>query len=316
MRLSCRCSSPAPLPWAHITNLGWISSQVASQNFSFRYNNKENAHILAEENPGMRIKVPKWAVALLIGALLLAGGVLLGSFVGHAPRYNQPSHETSAETNPGTKNRENRSEFWQWFTAEEWTAIFTLCGAAFTFFLGIGTLGLWVTTRKGIRTQIRDTRILQRAYISVEPLGIAPFVSGHDKLSCDAGMRNVGHLPASNVRWSFEVMYSSNRDEKIPTPKPSDPTDGPLVIPPGTVIRKGVGPALNKAEFEQARDYGDGENRWLYMWGRVTYEDGFGKRRFTDFCHRYNLFAAGGSLKIDPRHARYHQDGNKTDESE
>jgi hypothetical protein len=50
------------------------------------------------------------------------------------------------------------------------------------------------------------------------------------------------------------------------------------------------------------------------MWGRVTYRDGFNRKRFTDFCHRYKLYAAKGGISISVEHARFHEHGNHTDE--
>jgi hypothetical protein len=57
--------------------------------------------------------------------------------------------------------------------------------------------------------------------------------------------------------------------------------------------------------------------KYLYVWGRVTYADGFGERRFVDFCHRYNTemkeTPPGGGYRIRTEHARYHDFGNRAD---
>ena len=62
---------------------------------------------------------------------------------------------------------------------------------------------------------------------------------------------------------------------------------------------------------------GEPSNEFIYVWGRVTYLDGFGKRRFTNFCHRYNTgarkFAEGGRYFIPEEDARYHDYGNGAD---
>jgi hypothetical protein len=58
-----------------------------------------------------------------------------------------------------------------------------------------------------------------------------------------------------------------------------------------------------------------GEN-WLYVWGRVEYDDGFGSARFTQFCHRYNMSGAELGLVsegIPIWNARYHVHGNDAD---
>ena len=59
---------------------------------------------------------------------------------------------------------------------------------------------------------------------------------------------------------------------------------------------------------------GDLQERWLYVWGEVTYTDGFNKPRSTKFCHRYNnqnIEPDGkGRLWVPPEDARYHDHGN------
>jgi hypothetical protein len=53
--------------------------------------------------------------------------------------------------------------------------------------------------------------------------------------------------------------------------------------------------------------------KWLYVWGSCVYMDGFGKRRFANFCHRYNW----DSKKMSPdgylivaEDGRHHEFGN------
>lgn len=74
--------------------------------------------------------------------------------------------------------------------AELWTAIATIAIAFFTYTLKRSTDKLWKATRNTALAQERDTKILQRAYIATEPLGIEPFISE------DAGEKQiVGHTP-------------------------------------------------------------------------------------------------------------------------
>jgi hypothetical protein len=77
-------------------------------------------------------------------------------------------------------------------------------------------------------------------------------------------------------------------------------------LPIGTTFvrgSKGIGPPSEK---------------FIYVWGRVTYLDGLsGKRRFTNFCHRYNAARKdpqlGGGYLILKKRARYHDYGNDAD---
>ena len=56
-----------------------------------------------------------------------------------------------------------------------------------------------------------------------------------------------------------------------------------------------------------------GEHRFLYVWGRIKYTDGFDQERFTAFCHRYNWRRrkeANGRFRIARKYGRYHVRGN------
>jgi hypothetical protein len=174
------------------------------------------------------------------------------------------------------------------------TALSTVAIGTFTIVLAI--IGIY---------QITDGRITQRAYLSVEPLGVHPWrektkieVVGH------IGIRNVGRLPANQVCWFVDSQFSS--DETFQPPGPGG-LDGPIVVPPGSTARQG-GP--HKPDS-------DGST-FFYVWGIVEYSDGFRKRRWTKFCHRYNCAAfedaRGDGRKIDAIYGRYHQNGNSTDE--
>src|SRR5262245_33862566 len=78
----------------------------------------------------------------------------------------------------------------------------TICDpiAVFTAVLALSTIGLWIVTGFGIRVQARDTRILQRAYLSVVPLGLHPFRLDN-RIGCNIGIKNSGNLPAREVSW-------------------------------------------------------------------------------------------------------------------
>ena len=103
-----------------------------------------------------------------------------------------------------------------------------------------------VLTWVGIQ-QINQTKILQRAYLSVVPLGIKRFRSGQAFFSCDIGIRNVGHLPAINVRWSIDRVFNDDRFFNGLEIK-ENRFQGSNVIPPGTESIKG-GERIESASF-------------------------------------------------------------------
>jgi hypothetical protein len=161
--------------------------------------------------------------------------------------------------------------------------------------------------------QIRDARIVQRAFISVEPGGIRPFKGDDDRIACDIIIRNAGNLPARKVAWFIDKKYSENPAEKdFPIAAITNQMLGDIVLAPKGKIRKGSIPS-DKQTFDTYRNNAQPDRAWLFVWGRVSYHDGFRAGRHTDFCHRYNLRGARG-FAIKRKNGRYHEYGNRTDE--
>ena len=159
--------------------------------------------------------------------------------------------------------------------------------------------------------QASKTRILHRAYVSVFPRGIAPFISGNEMLSCDTAFHNGGNLPARKVRWFIDRKFST--DAHLDDFPIGSDLSGSNIIPAKAEMTKGT-KAIDAAELDSFKKGGGGKNRWLYVWGRVAYSDGFGRDRHTDFCFRYNL-ASIKDWKIAAETARQHEYGNRTDEA-
>ena len=158
------------------------------------------------------------------------------------------------------------------------------------------------------REQASQTRILERAYLGVTSLGVTRFASG-PSFSCDIGIKNVGHLPARHVTWFIDRRFAHERFLKS-LPIKESAFQGDNVISPGTEMRKG-GKAIESPAFYAGAKRPSPS--WLYVWGEVRYEDGFGKGRFTKFCFRYNMTGARtGTLEdgIPEKNARYHVHGN------
>jgi hypothetical protein len=203
-------------------------------------------------------------------------------------------------------------------------AYFTLWLVAFTGVLAVSTIGLWAVTAWGVRNQRRDTEILQRAYLNVEPGGIAPYTSPTASYNPDfrvvahIRIRNTGNLPARHVRYHLNTEFSPNPEwseerfaqldwsedyfrERGELTNAVGPT-GNNVIPAGSTMNQG-GPT----RFLQ-------DKGWVYVWGIVTYDDGFAVCRVTRFCHRYNCkrFAADGDgmRRIKPKYGRHYDRGN------
>ena len=151
-----------------------------------------------------------------------------------------------------------------------------------------GTNWLVTTTR-------RDSRILQRAYVVVEPLGVHLMPNGGELIG-HVGIKNAGRLPARKVSW-FVNMHASESGEERDSLFPFDRLKGNIVIAPGSVATRDSAKAVPMQSLTEISGAGDGADKeherptYLYVWGAVRYDDGFRKMRTTRFCHRYNWAA-------------------------
>lgn len=209
-------------------------------------------------------------------------------------------------------------EFWDRAACDP-VAYFTGWLVAFTGVLAFSTIGLWVATGSAARNQTRDTRILQRAYIAVDGGGIFPLDT---KSIAHVGVKNVGNLPAREVSWF--ISYAVDPDGRR-SYFPIDETHfyGRNVVPPGTEMKRSQNCTLDPRDI-MAFESGASS---FYVWGEVRYLDGFGQKRFTRFCHRYNRtglvqhltnFAGSTaqtvvSQEVTAESMRYHQFGNDAD---
>jgi hypothetical protein len=184
--------------------------------------------------------------------------------------------------------------------------------AAFTIVLAISTIFLWRATerlfqagerqieflRASSERQVRDTEIVERAYLTVEARGMEPGIDRDDRIHGIIAIRNVGHLPARNVSW-FVTTKSDLTDEGFPI-DPIEPRTG--VLHPGAemVIRGN-------------NIFVDRLGHATFVWGMVTYEDGFGNLRYTKFCHWYSTKAHTGrlGLSLPPQESNYNETGNE-----
>jgi hypothetical protein len=182
--------------------------------------------------------------------------------------------------------------------------------AVATILIAIFTIVLARISRK----QTKDSRIINRAYLNVIPLGIRPFESKDGRLSCDVGFKNTGHLPARKVEWIIKPKFSDRPEDNIFPINKTDKYSGENIVHPGDMMRKG-GAAIRDSDFEKfVRENQIADKSWLYVYGIVRYKDGFRiRRRFRRFCFRYNLVGIKGQI-ISHRSGRQHEYGNRTDQ--
>lgn len=160
-----------------------------------------------------------------------------------------------------------------------------------------------------------------RAYLSVTPLGVRSLV-GNSNCIGYVLLKNVGATPAYNVSLKVmaEIVLEKERKDFL---YPPDPKEVARTIQPNSEMSQGsMKPFLPFREVDSA-------DRYIFVWGVAYYDDAFGKRRFTKFCHRYhtasrnqdNIFTIRRNIKphrealtiIEAEKARHHTRGNDAD---
>jgi hypothetical protein len=175
--------------------------------------------------------------------------------------------------------------------------------------LGVSGIGLLVSIASAViayrakEQTRRHTEILQRAYLSAEPGGLSrPIGSpehGPHVVLAHVRLANVGHLPARRVSWSAQIKWEL--DSTI-IDFPISNLRGLIALSPGTTT------ILGTDELTLESDKG-----FIYVWGQVRFDDGFGQQRFTNFCHRYNrrvLRKLERGYGIPEEDGRFHEFGN------
>jgi hypothetical protein len=187
--------------------------------------------------------------------------------------------------------------------AADWAAI---ASAMATVVIAVFTIVLaWVGRR-----QIADTRILQRAYLTVEPKGVEWHSSG--LLVGQVAFKNIGKLPATEFASVVNKIVVRNAEWVTPVlTNAALPRRSPGLVPIGGEVFQGS-KGITPQEVAEAQV--DGE-KYLYVWGRAKFKNGFNRKRYINFCHRYPLERMdpepqGLGYSISGKFARHHEYGN------
>ena len=232
----------------------------------------------------LQFRFPDIFLGILVAvAIFLIGMAFSGS---HRPTNdNGPSNDQT-----GAKNKN--------VAADERLADYTLALDGLTLVLVVATIGLGIVSAIGIRNQSKETRILQRAFMGTKPRGLHK-TSGRGVLAHVACV-NGGNLPARNIRNAVKIGWSSDGDKKeFEKIEVLDP--GTIILLPKTQTERGTG-ALSPSDLAQYQT----NTGFVYVWGRIEYDDGFGGRpRWLIYCHRYSL-----SSPQTPRLHHHHNNGD------
>jgi len=189
-----------------------------------------------------------------------------------------------------------------------WLALFTGALVIATIFLGCIAYLQWA-----------DTRITQRAYVSVAPLGVMPL---SENSVAHISVQNVGKLPASDVSWFIGYAIDNDGTRSTFDIDENEFYGKNLVIHPGAAMPRSQNCRMDAVALAALKRRPD-RLTFFYLWGKIRYLDGFGKQRHTSFCHRYDCRGVerypegqrypGQEWLITPESMRYHQFGNDAD---
>jgi len=248
----------------------------------------------------VNFRVPEIVLGVLLAVLVFTMGFVAGSSA-------QP--QTPSNYQRGDEGKEKQSNEKQYVSALNWAlpdamSLYNLILVVFTG--GLASIA-WI--------QIRQTRILQRAYLGVEPLGVRPFSYDIYMLGW-AGFKNTGHIPAREARYFIKIEASSDRNRfSDGFYIPEQELSGNNVVTPGSMMTQAAQTIITREDVDAIKRV----ESYIYVWGAITYNDGFGKRRFTNFCHRYNYRGLSADPRtmdetsLTPESGRYHEWGNDAD---
>lgn len=196
------------------------------------------------------------------------------------------------------------------------TVATALLGGA-TCWLAVSTKRLWRSTDVAIEDARKSSERELRAYIAVAPMGVAQLIGRKDAIG-QVELRNVGRLPARRVFLTVHMEIDKRIRNSFPVPD-DDPAE--RAVQPGADMHQGSKKYIAIPSIVSAKPE---DELHVFVWGIVHYDDGYDCRRFTRFCHRYNvashnrgvdwkLAAKKTRLVIDADKARYHTYGNDAD---
>jgi len=110
---------------------------------------------------------------------------------------------------------------------------------------------------------------------------------------------NNGNLPARNIRDDVKIAWSMEGDKKD-FGELDLSGSGTFLLMRKTQTQRGTG-VLSASDAARCHT----GTAFVYVWGRIEHEDGFGCSRWLIYCHRYNCIKP-----TIPRLYHHHNDGN------
>jgi hypothetical protein len=184
--------------------------------------------------------------------------------------------------------------------------------AIFTLLLVIVTVPLTLVGWSQARIASRTAKQQLRAYIVVTGKGFHEQAGHDDRFIHKFEIRNTGATPAYKLQIESITRPQphpiKNRDFDFVI-KPTGNNPSVMMLGSGrTVEHDSYAEPLNQAEMIRIKDQASDQR--LYTYGAVSYEDAFGRRRYTNFCYflEWELLSGGWDFKVHP--SEHHNDAN------
>lgn len=124
------------------------------------------------------------------------------------------------------------------------------------------------------------TRIELRARLSVLPRGINPMGDLKEGIG-HVALKNIGKVPAQEVTLHVFMKFGVGEESDFSIPPDSHRVE--RTLQPDTQMIEG-----SKQQFPIDQFITDTSKKYVFVWGVSYYDDGYGNRRKTQFCHRYH----------------------------
>jgi len=147
-----------------------------------------------------------------------------------------------------------------------------------------------------------------RAYLAIQPGG-GVYQDEHNSFGSYPVILNTGLSPARNVshRVAAAILDANTpRDYPFPDPPMVFQNDATLAAHQSFTLTAVV---QQRYEADEVAAIMKGDNRRLFVWGIVTYDDVFGGHWETRFCHHFIFYKVGEDVKVN---SWYHSGHNST----
>jgi hypothetical protein len=163
------------------------------------------------------------------------------------------------------------------WTPEAVTAAGTIAIAFLTLVLAVGTLFLWLATRRLVRGAEKTAEMQLRAYVFASDIKVLQFFA-IPRIAAE--FKNFGHTPCDEVTFSYNIKIAAfpiTAVLNIERPFPIAP------MAPGSSIHRDESFVITPEQRSEI----NGGNSAIYIFGRIEYRDAFKGQRHTNFRHIY-----------------------------